>query len=85
MPRSRVTWTGDAIKALRRHMGLTQAQFAEELGTRQQTISEWETGVYRPRGTAAKLLTILAERAAFDYTAVTGSEPERSETGPGPP
>ncbi len=30
-------------------------------------MSEWETGVYRPRGASARLLTIIAERAGFDY------------------
>jgi len=37
------------------------------LGTRQQTISEWETGMYQPRGASAKLLTIVAERCGFKY------------------
>ena len=50
-------------------MGLTQAELAEEMGTRQQTISEWETGIYRPRGASATLLGIIAERADFDYEA----------------
>jgi DNA-binding transcriptional regulator YiaG len=49
-------------------MRLTQAKLAEELGTRQQTISEWETGMYRPRGTSATLLTLVAERSGFKYT-----------------
>ena len=50
-------------------MGLTQKGLANELGTRQQTISEWETGMYRPRGASARLLTIIAERATFSYEA----------------
>lgn len=50
-------------------MGLTQREFAEQLGTRQQTISEWETGMYQPRGASATLLTIIAERAKFEYQA----------------
>ena len=54
---------------MRRHMRLTQAKLAEELGTRQQTISEWETEMYRPRGTSATLLTLVAERSGFKYTA----------------
>jgi DNA-binding transcriptional regulator YiaG len=53
---------------LRRHMRLTQAKLAEELGTRQQTISEWETGMYQPRGTSATLLSLVAERSGFKYT-----------------
>ena len=41
---------------------------ADELGTRQQTISEWETGSYAPRGTSRRLLTIIAERSDFHYS-----------------
>lgn len=48
-------------------MGVTQAKMGEELGTRQQTISEWETGMYRPRGASATLLSIVAERSGFKY------------------
>jgi DNA-binding transcriptional regulator YiaG len=62
------TWNSGHIKELRRHMGLTQANMANELGTRQQTISEWELGLYAPRGTSVKLLNIVAERAGFKYT-----------------
>jgi DNA-binding transcriptional regulator YiaG len=67
--RQRIRWDGPGVRALRRHMRLTQAKLAEELGTRQQTISEWETEMYRPRGTSATLLTLVAERSGFKYTA----------------
>lgn len=46
---------------------MTQHELAEELGTRQQTISEWETGMYSPRGTSSTVLNIIAERAGFKY------------------
>jgi len=62
-------WDQSSIKALRSHLKLTQAGMAEELGTRQQTISEWETGEYQPRGTSAKLLSIIADRSGFEYKA----------------
>ena len=62
-------WDGDSVQALRRHLGLTQSEFSEQLGTRQQTISEWETGMYQPRGASAKLLSIIAEKAKFKYNA----------------
>ena len=65
--RRRPTWNAGQVRALRRHLGLTQEQMAAELGTRQQTISEWETGQYQPRGTSARLLGLIAERAAFRY------------------
>ena len=32
------------IKKLREHLGLTQVQFAELLGTTQITVSAWENG-----------------------------------------
>ena len=60
-------WDSKKIRSLRRHLGLTQEQMAEELGTRQQTISEWETGAYQPRGPSATLLNLVAERAGFSY------------------
>lgn len=63
----RAGWDAGAVRALRRHMKLSQDELAAELGTRQQTVSEWETGRYRPRGTSATLLTIIAERAEFEY------------------
>jgi DNA-binding transcriptional regulator YiaG len=50
-------------------MGLTQRELAERLGTRQQTISEWEKGMYQPRGASSTLLSIVAERARFRYNA----------------
>ncbi|MGQ9546538.1 MAG: helix-turn-helix domain-containing protein [Dehalococcoidia bacterium] len=65
----RKEWSKEEIRALRRHLNLTQAKLAEELGTRQQTISEWETGMYRPRGASATLLSIIAERSGFAYRA----------------
>ena len=65
----RKQWDSDSIQALRLHLGLTQQQLSDRLGTRQQTISEWETGMYRPRGASATLLSIVAEKAKFKYEA----------------
>lgn len=62
-----VRWESEHLRALRHHLGMTQQEMADELGTRQQTISEWETGMYKPRGTSATLLAIIAERSGFDY------------------
>lgn len=62
-------WTREEIKSLRQHLKLSQTKLAEELGTRQQTISEWEKGLYRPRGASATLLSIIAERSGFTYRA----------------
>ena len=62
-------WSKEEVRALRQHLNLTQMKLAEELGTRQQTISEWEKGMYRPRGASATLLSIVAERSGFTYKA----------------
>jgi DNA-binding XRE family transcriptional regulator len=62
-----IFWNGSMIKALREHMDLTQAEFARELGVRQPTISEWETGAYEPKRSTSKLLTLVAEEAGFKY------------------
>jgi len=72
---NRPQWDGERIQALRRHLELTQRELANRLGTRQQTISEWETGMYKPRGTSATLLSIIAERAKFEYKASPKTEP----------
>ena len=66
---NRAQWDGEQVQALRRHLRLTQRELAERLGVRQQTISEWETGMYKPRGASVTLLSIIAERARFEYQA----------------
>jgi len=60
-------WDAALVRRLRRHLDLTQREFAAELNARQQTVSEWETGHYRPRGPSARLLSLIAEEAAFPY------------------
>jgi DNA-binding transcriptional regulator YiaG len=72
----RATWDAAGVRALRRHLGLTQQELAAELGTRQQTVSEWETGMYRPRGLSSRLLSLIAERAEFVYEAEPPARPE---------
>ena len=60
-------WNADAIKALRQHMGLNQAAFADVLGVRQQTVSEWENGVYAPTRATSRHLMHVAREAGFIY------------------
>ncbi len=66
---NRPQWDRAHIQALRRHLGLTQREMADRLGTRQQTISEWEIGMYQPRGASATLLSIIAQQVKFKYQA----------------
>ena len=75
------SWDADAVRALRAHLGATQGELAGELGVRQQTVSEWETEVYRPRGASAKLLSMVAEQAEFTYVAES-YVPEQPEDAP---
>ena len=70
-------WDAQQVRELRRHLQLTQRAFADELNARQQTVSEWETGRYRPRGPSARLLTWIAEGSGFPYEA----RPPRREVG----
>jgi len=63
-----VQWDGDLIKSLRQYMGLTQAEFAQTMGIRQQTVSEWETGTYQPNRASSKHLTLVAQQAGFQWT-----------------
>lgn len=61
-----IVWDQQAIRALRKHMSLTQAKFATELGVRRQTVSEWENGVYEPDRSTAKHLGRLAQQQQFE-------------------
>jgi DNA-binding XRE family transcriptional regulator len=62
-----VLWDSELIKGLRLHLGVSQAQLAEKLGVRQQTISEWETGIYSPSVRTSKYLNKIAEEVEFKY------------------
>ena len=62
-------WDARRIKALREHLDMSQAAMAGQMGIRQQTVSEWELGRYEPRGASARLLSIIADRGGFIYTA----------------
>jgi DNA-binding transcriptional regulator YiaG len=71
------TWDAYSIRGLRRHLEMTQQEMSDELGVRQQTISDWECGYHQPRGGMSRLLSIVAERAGYVYK--VNSDPEPSE------
>jgi hypothetical protein len=75
---SDVRWDAPLVRALRAYLNVDQAGLAEELGVRQQTISEWETGVYAPSRGRSKHLTMIAERAGFP---LEGDSPHRRRPG----
>ncbi len=76
--KKQVSWDSGGGGSLRQRVEVTPAEMAQMMGTRQQTISEWETGVYRPRGLSAKLLSLIAERpdAAYRIEGASKGEPE---------
>ena len=52
--------SGDDIAALRRFVGLTQADFARAMGISVHTLRNWEQGRRQPEGPAVALLRIAA-------------------------
>lgn len=52
-------WDAESIRRARKARNLTQAELADGLGCRQQTISEWELGMYAPKNAYQKLLTMF--------------------------
>jgi DNA-binding transcriptional regulator YiaG len=52
--------SGDDDVALRRFIGLTQAQLATAMGISVHTLRNWEQGRRRPEGPAVALLRIAA-------------------------
>ena len=59
-PRPSMTWTPEAVAALRSRLGLSQMAFAEALGfTRAASVSDLETGRRDVSGTVARLLDVL--------------------------
>lgn len=52
--------SGEDIAALRRFIGLTQAQFAHAMGISVHTLRNWEQGRRHPEGPAVALLRIAA-------------------------
>ncbi|MDA0366360.1 MAG: helix-turn-helix transcriptional regulator [Chloroflexi bacterium] len=61
----RDAWDAGGVRSLRGHLRASQTELAARLGTRQQTVSEWETGVSRPRRMSRRLLRLVAEESGF--------------------
>jgi len=51
---------GDDVAALRKFIGLTQAEFAQAMGISVHTLRNWEQGKRTPEGPAIALLRIAA-------------------------
>jgi DNA-binding transcriptional regulator YiaG len=55
-------WNGERIKQVRAVLEISQGEFAAAIGTRQQTVSEWETGHSRPSPAYCQVLSLKVER-----------------------
>ena len=56
--KKRLKQTGERIKAVRKKLGLTMAEFGEPIGAKPSAISNWERGEYYP---SHKFLLALEE------------------------
>jgi len=52
------------VRAVRRKLGFTQAEFATRVGVQRNTVWRWEAGTLKIGTTAAILIRLLAKQAA---------------------
>ena len=70
----------ERVQALRRWLQDSQSELAERLGTRQQTVSEWETGSSQPRRMSQRLLGMVAEESGYYSTEYSTDSPGEPST-----
>ncbi len=61
MPRKKDAPVADAIRSLRTKLGLTQEQFAAEVGVTWSTVNRWENGRGNPSPLAMRQIEGLSE------------------------
>ena len=74
-------WPSEKVSGLRYRLGVSQQQMARLLGVRQQTVSDWETGLHEPQGASRRMLSIIAEDPAR-YTTARDRERDRRNDEP---
>jgi putative transcriptional regulator len=70
------------VKAIRKHVGMTQTEFAAAFGISVSTLRHWERGDRIPRGPARVLLRVVAKAPRAVLSAL--ATPEDSEDSPTP-
>ena len=68
---SNFIWNSSTIKSLRVYADMSQTDLAQRVGVRQQTISEWETDTYRPRGASVKMLNMIGVEFGYDFRSIS--------------
>ena len=68
---SNFIWNSSTIKSLRVYADMSQTDLAQRVGVRQQTISEWETDTYRPRGASIKMLNMISIEFGYDFRSIS--------------
>jgi len=82
---------GGIIRAARRKHGLTQEEFASELGIKLSRLQKWESGANEPRFTIPELRRLHKfERRLFEdlmsgFAVIPPGLPPVAQTGPGGP
>lgn len=71
LTRGKVGMDGVEIRALRKQMGLTQEEFAHQIGVTFATVNRWENGKSEPSRLAIRIL------AAIDAPEKKSSKPAR--------
>ncbi len=74
----------DEIRALRRRLGLTQAQLAEKLCLSREAVTQWENGRATPKGPAEILLRHLQAEADMKTPVPAVISENLSESAPKP-
>ncbi len=63
--------TPEEIKRIRQRAGMTQVQFARQMGVTRDAVASWEIGRSRPRGPAEILIRQFAAQLAVTQPATT--------------
>jgi DNA-binding transcriptional regulator YiaG len=61
---SNLTMAGKEVRAIRKRLGLTQAELAELVGVSRVSVANWESEVHGVRESAARLMRVLVKQRA---------------------